>query len=75
MEIDIRVNPQKVDTIRVADINKDIYIAEMVCKSKECGAIIKDSSRNFRSLQLIDAEHARNLIKAIEKAIEFGWVK
>lgn len=34
---------------------------------------IRDQSNEF--VNVVSAEHARNLIKALEKSIELGWLK
>ena len=72
--IDIRNNIGEVTNIVVADPNVDIYVADtLVVNSVTGGFNIKDTHAS-RTLRVRDRQHAENLIKGLQKAIELGWV-
>lgn len=83
MMIDIRHDqPTKVDAIKVLDnlggtgrvttITKEVVGSNRVCI---CGHLNKPGvyTGNEVAVHIEGAEEARNLIKALEKAIELGW--
>lgn len=74
MEIDIRFEKETVDSIRVQDQNKSMSLATLLVKGKsfeDCVCWLEDGGDTV--LGITDKEHAQNLIKAIQKAIDLGW--
>ena len=71
MEFDIRTNePEEITILRFAD---DIrYHASGISRSG-CGGVWVTGTHTERNLRICSEEHAQNLIKAINKAIELGW--
>ncbi|MOA05718.1 hypothetical protein D3C78_1253280 [compost metagenome] len=78
MELDVRKGVSDITVIRFADYDADDQI------SGDQADILRNGP--FNQLELIEShngdyvrvngvEHARNLIKALEKAIELGWLK
>lgn len=74
MELDIRTNePEKVTVLRFAD-DSDYYTASgIICESH--GVVSVVDIEEGRDLRIFSEEHAQNLIKALNKAIELGWFK
>ena len=79
--IDIRDNFPIVDTIRFWDNQTGNYLAtgltynvDMSISGNSVIVNINDLE-NIRSLQVTSEEHAKYLIKALNKAIEIGWFK
>ena len=74
--IDIRTvaTPLPINKIRFADDNHEVYIANML-ESYSANHITIGDSTSSRELRITSAEHARDLIKALEKAIELGMLK
>lgn len=76
MEIDIRDERSgMVDTIRVSYRDLDTYIADVLRYDPEgfrYKAEIADSDSN-RCVGIRDKDHAENLIKGLQKAIQLGW--
>lgn len=79
MEIDIRNNGvSEVTAIRVADKHPSWAIVEIIEKddTDPAGIVLKDSDDHMTShLAILNKEHAENVIKGLQKAIELGWVK
>ncbi|QYW06612.1 hypothetical protein uav_081 [Pseudomonas phage UAVern] len=73
--IDIRNTEQQVPvtSIRFADDNHEIYVANMLERYNATSIVICDAGSS-RQLRITGADHARNMIKALEKAIELGMV-
>lgn len=70
--LDIReISHDEIDTIRVHDKNRCYISAELISLE---GSTVKlfDSDGSDR-LCIHDQEHAENLIKGIQKAIDLGW--
>jgi hypothetical protein len=74
MELDIRESDLgEITSIRLSDPNTSIAIVELVIK--EGGVVaIRDSQLSTR-LYVTCREHAENLIKGFQKAIELGWLE
>ena len=71
--IDIRDNLPTVDIIRFWDNPTGNY---SVTGLTYIGGEVKiEDLENIRSLKIISEEHAKYLIKALNKAIEIGWFK
>lgn len=72
MQIDIRGNEHAaIDSIRVADRDEAYYVAEVVERG-ESGVNITDTDSG-KYVSVLDKEHAQNLIKGLQKAIDLGW--
>lgn len=74
MEIDIRFEKEMVDSIRVQNRNELVTLATLLVKGKsfeDCLCWLEDGGDTV--LGITDKDHARNLIKAIQKAIDLGW--
>lgn len=73
--IDIRrtADATPITKIRFADDSSDHYIANVLSTSGNAMTI--NDSETSRQLRILDVAHARDLIKALEKAIELGMVK
>ena len=71
--IDIRDNLPTVDTIRFWDNPTGNYLATGLTYT-EASVNINDLE-NIRSLRVTSEEHAKYLIKSLNKAIELGWFK
>lgn len=72
MEFDIRTNQaEEISVLRFADDNSDEYTANGILNNQ--GVIVLSDIVEGRALQICSEEHAQNLIKAINKAIELGW--
>lgn len=57
------------------DIDGD-FQAYMICPAMSCnGFITIYDGEDTESVSISSIEHAENLIKALRKAIELGWVK
>ena len=75
MEIDIR-NPvdEEITAIRIENANRKVVIAELLIKGYRVH--IQDSDYpEQQSLAVISEDHAKNIIKALQKAIDLGWWK
>jgi hypothetical protein len=73
--LDIREDTRPTTQIRFAAADTNRYVADVLTPNTYGPGIeIKDSDMD-RSLEVRDALHARNLIKALEKAIQLGWMK
>ena len=75
-EFDVRENASEViNKIRVAEYNDVYYAVELIEKYADN----TDNVAAFRAsdepvtLKIVGKEHAENLIKGLEKAIELGW--
>jgi hypothetical protein len=79
MEIDVRQTAQAVvDIIRFADDDDtktgNIYASVLIESSSYPGTVeIMDKTSDY--LLIRDAEMARDLIKALDKAVKLGWLK
>lgn len=75
MEFDIRAyEPEEITAIRFADAEDDHYVASGVVRGFS-GVVEVGDIEEGRWLGLFSEEHARNLIRALNKAIELGWFK
>jgi len=75
MELDIRAyEPEKITVIRFADDEDDSFVASGIALGFS-GVVEVGDIGEGRRLGLFSEEHARNLIKALNKAIELGWFK
>lgn len=69
-EIDIR--DAQINVIRFADsLNK----ADVICKLTPGAISLHNSKANRHRVVLSSTYDVKNLIKALEKAIELGWVE
>lgn len=76
MEIDIRKEVQApIDRIRILDPNQDTYCVEYIKNLNNFVMLCDGSNEAEKNLEVYDKEHALNIIKALEKAIELGWLK
>lgn len=74
-EIDVRqTGVEKIDVIRFAgnDDHAEVVRASFL-KKDVFGLRVRDKTSTF--LFVTDKEHARNLILALEKAIQLDWLK
>lgn len=74
MEIDIRNKclKEEIDSVRFYDVNLQKDVADRLSKGRMEGLFIEDS--DAKGCVFIETkEHALNLIKALEKAIDLGW--
>ncbi|MNC20732.1 hypothetical protein D3C75_686950 [compost metagenome] len=73
-EIDIRNDGVKIDKIVFSDCGFNFVTATHL-KHASSGDHFKIGDENYRDSVIIESEtQARNLIKALEKAIELRWV-
>ena len=72
MQIDIRYNRNEevIDSIKICDTNYDYYVVSELWKIDN--TIVLNEVGSDRST-VESKEHAQNIIKALEKAIELGW--
>lgn len=79
VEIDVRVNQDSDPVyIRFADVGDfgDSYTATRLNQfDNERITIEEDDLKRGDAVAINSAEHAQNLIKALNKAIELGWLK
>lgn len=68
MQIDIRVNDYKVNEIVFGDAKTSLDAYVLILN----GAYSRIESDNGTSVYVADEEDAKNLIKALQKAIEIG---
>lgn len=77
MELDIRKKPEEVDVIRICETSALTAKAAVLIKENLFGASFNshtwEESTSDDRLSIRNKEHALNVIKAIEKAIELGW--
>lgn len=77
-EIDIRNNKvATIEYIRFADLSEEEYKATRIRKGKyESVAIEEDdyTALEPQDVRIVSAAHAKDLIAALEKAIELGWL-
>ena len=73
--IDIRDNFPTVDIIRFWDNPTGGYLATGLTHIYIYGEVKIEDLENIRSLKISSEEHAKYLIKALNKAIELGWFK
>lgn len=71
MQIDIRNNTQKVDTIVFAEDDESLAFAHQLYKSSSQHFSIQDG---HEYVNLKNKADTLNLIKALNKAIELKWV-
>ena len=69
MQIDIRDNRNEevIDSIKICDTNSNYYVVSELWKTGN--TIVLNEVGSDRCTK----EHAQNIIKALEKAIELGW--
>jgi len=73
MELDIRANQaDEITVIRFAD-NSDYYVTANGIVRGFSGVVEVVDIEEISGLRIFSEEHARNLIKALNKAIELGW--
>ena len=72
MQIDIRDNRNEevIDSIKICDTNYDYYVVSELWK-KDNTIILNEVGSDRCAVE--SKEHAQNIIKALEKAIELGW--
>ena len=72
MQIDIRYtrNEEVIDSIKICDTNSNYYVVSELWKT---GNTIVLNEVGSDRCTVESKEHARNIIKALEKAIELGW--
>ena len=74
-EFDVRENVvQEITKIRVAGYDDVYYAVELIKKYGENVAEFCASDEPT-TLKIVGKEHAENLIKGLEKAIQLGWLK
>jgi len=72
---DIRqLRAEAITSLRIADSDTNVYIAEMVSPVAE-GVKVHDGSCAGHFVVVRSKEHADNLRKALDKAEELGWLK
>lgn len=72
--LDIRESKGPVTEIRVADHDNSFYTVELIRPVEGRGIDLMDGSRGVRILEVRDCEHLDNLMLALNKAKELGWV-
>ena len=78
MEIDIRTNVEtEVEVIRFADDEQynGYYQASIIRRCDIDNMVSIKEGGNGDYVQIAGKEHAHDLIKALEKAIELGWLE
>lgn len=73
MEIDVRHKGGVVDEIRVGDSSVECDSVDLLCQSNYGVSLENDEADVM--LYITSKEHALNVIKGINKAIELGWLK
>lgn len=76
MELDIRDNKESVvESIRVWDGCLNWYAVDVVERDSNSGGVrlIDSETDGDRYVEVIEKEHAQNLIKGLQKAIDLGW--
>lgn len=75
-EFDIRENNKRPIThIRFEDLERNHCKATVLRKLDHCGHVaIDEDDGDSDHVLIIGKTHAENLIKALEKAIELGWL-
>lgn len=72
--VDVRsVAEESIDTIRFAEKSGFDYYPDIIKRDGQRVVLVETDMS--RELALRDKNHASNLIKALEKAIELGWLK
>jgi len=76
-EFDVLENASEdINKIRVADYNDVYYAVELI---EKCAVNVNiaefRASDEPTTLKIVGKEHAENLIKGLEKAIELGWLE
>lgn len=78
-EIDVRVTKEApIEYIRFADENPYNYTATRIKKGNRDtpdGVSIEEDDGGEGDVAIHSKEHGENLIKALQKAIELGWLK
>lgn len=73
LEIDIRaIGVIEPDAIRFADDHPSMYVAQLIKKESDGNISIADGTDTVRIISIKDA---RNMIRALEYAIEKGWIE
>lgn len=74
--IDIRCNePEQTNKIRFADVSTDYYQATIIKREYTGKVSIQEEDGNTSlKVNIMGREHAENLIKAMKKAIDMGWL-
>lgn len=76
MELDIRTEKiTEVRVIRVADVSSSWLIVDTLENDGRKGHVKLTDSDEGSCLDVTDKQHALDLIKGLEKAIELGWLK
>ena len=74
-EFDVRENVvEEITKIRVAGYN-DVYYAVELIRKYDNNVAEFWASDEPATLKIVGKEHAKNLIKGLEKAIQLGWLK
>ena len=73
MQIDIRDNRNEevIDSIKICDTNSDYYVVSELWINIDNTIVLNEVGSDRCTVE--SKEHARNIIKALEKAIELGW--
>lgn len=74
-EIDVRTSGVVVDQIRFSDQEWDGMGAADVLKNCGPDEVQIRETANSDYVRVYDRKHAENLIKALEKAIDLGWLR
>jgi len=72
--IDVRGDLTNVSEIRFADKDAFDYCPDVIRGGERRQTLLVETDSD-RELVIKDKEHAENLIKALNKAIELGWLK
>ncbi len=76
--LDIRYNDEApIETIVFADSDSGAFVQAYVLKQGDHrqAQAVKIMDENNEYVFLSSAEHGLNLVKAIEKAVQLGWLK
>ena len=72
-ELDIR--DAQINAIRFADSPEGLNKVDVICKLTPGYISLHNSKENKNRVVLSSTYNVKNLIKALEKAIELGWVE
>ena len=74
MKFDVRIGvDEEITEIVFGDIDPTFYLGTAIKRWGQDKIIIFDNAA--AEVGIKDKEHAENLIKALQKAIEIGWLK
>ena len=77
MEIDVRNTVEgEIDVIRFADDEQNIYYQSSIIRHIAWKSLVHiEEGGNGEYVRITSKQHALDLIKALEKAIELGWLE